>query len=66
MYIPEGTEKRIEVRTSTETKREWKRMIAQIDPELTYEQTMQLMIHCYSEEPDLFERVHKTGRVFDS
>lgn len=65
MYIPEGTEKRIEIRTSVETKAEWKRMIAQIDPELTYEQTLQLMIHCHAEEPDLFERVHKTGRLLD-
>lgn len=60
-YLPEGNSKRIEIEVSAETRRAWKRFIAQVDPDLTYEQALHLCITAYHEEPDLFEEVNEFG-----
>lgn len=59
--LSKGNARRIEIEVSDGTRKEFKRVIADIDPDLSYEEMVHLLIEAYHEEPDLFERIHKYG-----
>lgn len=50
-----GDETKVEIRSSTETRKEFKRMCAQIDPDLTQEEVMHVILATYQENPLAFE-----------
>lgn len=52
----EGNREKVEIRSSKETKDEWRRMCAQIDPDLTQEQVMHIALSVYKAMPNAFEK----------
>lgn len=59
--LPKGNEDRIQIDVAAETRREWKRVVGKIDPDLTYEEMIILTIEAYTEDPELFEEVYDLG-----
>lgn len=56
---------RVQIRCGKDTRREWKKIWADIDPDASQEEILECFIDAYREEPDLFERVYEFGRTFE-
>lgn len=52
----EGNSDKVEIRASEETWKSWKRMCADIDPSLTQEQVLHIVLSTYEELPGSFEK----------
>lgn len=56
LELPTGNDERIEIRCSSETKRELKRKMTDLDPDLTYEEWVHVVLRAYDRQPRHFER----------
>lgn len=52
--LPTGNETKIEIRSSMATRRAWKRVCADLDPEMTQEEVLQVFIENYRINPRRF------------
>lgn len=54
-----GSEKRIEIWCSKTTRSQFKSMLAEVDPDLTYEEFLHVVLQLYHDQPRQFERALK-------
>lgn len=56
--LPMGTEKRIEAQTSEKTKKELKKLMVDIDTDMTYEELFHAVIRLHETYPGQLEKFH--------
>lgn len=57
-----GSDEKLEIRCSPSTKKEYQRSLADLDPGLTYEEFLHVLLRVYEKSPGQFDRMHRYGR----
>lgn len=56
LNLETGTERRIEINCSKQTKTEFQKALNAMDPDLTFEEGLHVFLRAYDEQPSLFDR----------
>lgn len=56
----------VRIRCRTQTRKRWKKMCADLDPDMTYEDVLVTILQAYDENPSLFEMMKDRPDVGDS
>lgn len=55
-HLPEGDEKRVEIQVHPETRKTLKRVMSDIDPDMSYRDFLRLSLYAYEDKPSYWKR----------